>query len=67
MSEKLKKLARQYGRQLQGKQQRIFLYALTQFPFKQRMILAWKIIWKIDLVKFNKKETEEIETGRYLK
>ena len=67
MSEKLYKLARQYAAALNDKQTKIFLRALTQFPFKQRMQLVWKVFWKIDLVKFTKKENSEIKSGHYLK
>lgn len=56
MSEKLYKLARKYAVALNPKQTKIFLSALTKFPFKKRILLAWKIIWKIDLVKFTEKE-----------
>jgi len=67
MSQKLMKLARRYGRALTDKQHKIFLMALIKFPFKARMVLAWKIIFKIDIVKFTKKEDAEIKAGRYLK
>ena len=67
MSEKLVRLARQYGRALSDKQYKIFFKALIAFPFKQRTIIAWKVFWKIDIVKFTKKETAEIKKGRYLK
>ena len=67
MSEKLYKLVRQYAAVLNDKQTKIFLRALTQFPFKQRMQLSWKVFWKIDLVKFTQKENPEIKTGHYLK
>lgn len=67
MSEKLYKLARQYAAALNPKQTKIFLRALTKFPFWRRMILIWKIFWKIDLVKFTKKEKSDIKLGRYLK
>lgn len=67
MSEKLYRLARKYAAALNDKQTKIFLRVLTQFPFKQRMQLAWKVFWKIDLVKFTKKENSEIKTGHYLK
>ena len=67
MSEKLMKLARQYSRQLTDKQHKIFLMALTEFPFKARVKLAWKIFWKIPIVKFTKKEKVDIKSGRYLK
>jgi len=67
MSEKLVKLARKYGRQLTDKQYKIFFKALIAFPFKQRAVLAFKIFWKIDIVKFTQKETSEIKAGRYLK
>ena len=67
MSEKLVRLARQYGRTLSAKQYKIFFKALIAFPFKQRMIIAWKVFWKIDIVKFTQKENLEIRAGRYLK
>ena len=67
MSEKLVKLARKYGRQLTAKQYKIFFKALIAFPFKKRMMLVWKIFWKIDIVKFTKKEDSEIKAGKFLK
>ena len=67
MSEKLMKLARQYGRALSDKQHKIFFIALLEFPFKARVKLAWKIFCKIPIVKFTKKEKVDIKSGRYLK
>ena len=67
MSEKLTKLARKYAQQVNQKQMRLFLRGLTEFPTKQRMLLAIKIFFNIPLVKFTKKEESDIKAGRFLK
>ncbi len=67
MSERLYKLARKYAAALNPKQTKLFLAGLTEFPFKPRMILVFKVIFKIPLVKFSKKDQAAIKEGRYLK
>ena len=75
MSQRLYKLARQYGRSLNPKQHKIFLLSLTSIPFfrrkkkglPSRAWLAIRIFFKVPLVKFTKKEEVEIKTGKFLK